>query len=158
GEKWVLDQNNSWWAILPTGVLAQWQTGALQIATEHQLNRLVFDDPTLLFNAPLPLDTATQALLGPLPGDPGFWSTGDYSAGQGGVKWFRDRDNKWWAITPTGDLKKLTAGTLAASQVVQHLSTAVYANPNLLFSAPVTLDETTLLRLSQLQNELGLGA
>ncbi len=80
----------------------------------------------------------------------GFHSVGSYYQNYGGLneKWFEDRNNHWFVITPDGTILSWTTGPLAGSPTVAVTDPSVYANPNLLFQAPVTLSGSEQAQLA----------
>ena len=60
-EKWFLDRAGKWYVVLPDGGLIPWLAGQTLASTPRltTLDAAVYTDPTLLFNAPLNLSSAT---------------------------------------------------------------------------------------------------
>ncbi|MFO0864172.1 MAG: Ig-like domain-containing protein [Gemmataceae bacterium] len=138
GGKWFLDRGNQWYSIGSDGTLRKYGANQL-IAT---VSILVFDDPTLLSNAPVALTDAEKTQLSQLRMTLGLVS--------GGGKWLQDRSSQWYFISADGTLRKF--GT---NQLVATLSVLVFDDPTLLTRAPVTLSDAEQTQLSQLRLAYG---
>jgi hypothetical protein len=148
-EKWFQDRDGNWFVITTDGQIERWQKGGLG-APVASVDPLVWDNPDLLFEQQLSQTTQTQ--LSQLHHDHGFHYTGDYDLSYGGLnaKWFQDRNNQWYALFSDGTLKswQLVNGKDKFTFVAT-LDPAVYADPQLLFQAPVAVSTTTLAQLQQ---------
>src|SRR5262249_43249278 len=121
-EKWLKDRHDNWFALLPSGDLVKWDgvsfvSSVANVATTVHLDPLVYDDPTLLFNAPISLSAALQTQLTNLRIANGFHYLGTYYQGYDGSneKWFHDRTEHWYALLPSGDLIKWDGVSFATS-------------------------------------------
>ncbi len=88
----------------------------------------------------------------------GFHMNGGYYQNYSGLneKWFQDRSNHWFVITPDGSVLPWTAGkSLASTPALATLSPAVFDNPALLFQAGGTLSTSLQDQLNQLQASNG---
>src|SRR5262249_6486078 len=88
----------------------------------------------------------------------GFHFTGDYHQSYHGLnaRWFQARDNRWYALFSDGTLKswQMINGQDRFTAVAT-LDPAVYADPTLLFQARVTLSQSALAQLGQLEQAGG---
>src|SRR5262249_11963649 len=88
----------------------------------------------------------------------GFRYTGNYFQSYGGLnaKWFQDRTGNWYALFSDGSLKSWTSVNGQDSfTAVAAPDASVYADPQLLFEAPLTLSEQALIQLGQLEQAHG---
>jgi hypothetical protein len=116
---------------------------------------VVYDDPTLLFNAPVTLSTAQYTQLSQLRQDNGFRFAGSYYLNYSGMneKWFTDRNSRWFVLTPDGNLLRYSNGGFTqvtdSSNHPVVLDPTVYDNPSLLLTAAETSE------LSELRHDYG---
>jgi hypothetical protein len=138
-EKWFLDRQGAWFVLIPDGSLYRWNglrnvTSGTRLAV---LDPLVFDDPSRLFQARVPLAPDTQLELAHLEQAFGFHFTGSFSENALGYgeKWFQDRFGLWHFILPDGRLFQWDRTSLTTSVRVATLDALVFENPFLLFDA-----------------------
>jgi len=96
--------------------------------------------------------------LATLQSEHGFHYVGSYYENTHGAneKWFQDRDNQWWALTPDGDLVQWDGISFASStQKAVHLGSNVFDDPNLLLHATVATPASLLDQLSQSRSDHG---
>lgn len=124
-EKWFINSSNQWFYIKTDGTIHR-SDGSLF----DTVDRLVWDDPNLLFRARLSI--ATQGQLRQLRLEHGFYFTGSFAQNYLGLneKWFRDRYNQWYVITSDGRISRWNAGT--SLTFVTMVDPAVWADPHLL--------------------------
>jgi hypothetical protein len=162
-EKWFKDRDQQWFVITPDGQLRQWDGGAnlSTSPTSATVPPLVYDDPTLLFNAEVMLTEDEQEQLSSLRKAHGFAFAGSFYQNAFGAneKWFRDRHQEWFVITPDGQLRQWDGGAnLSTSPTIAAVSPLVYDDPALLFNAEVKLDEEERAQLANLQSSFGFRA
>jgi predicted GNAT family N-acyltransferase len=150
-EKWMKDRNGRWYIMTPDGQISRWNSGSsITPLANGQVDPQAWDNPNLLFQAPVTL-TTPQSQLAQLRQTYGFRFAGDYYLNYLGLneKWFIDRNNQWWVLTPKGQLQPWSAGTGLGSAVAL-LDPVVYDDPNtFLFQATVSS------QLSELRHDFG---
>jgi hypothetical protein len=156
-EKWFQDRDNQWWALTPNGDLIKWDGKSFASSRQNANTTVhlsqytgatasfVFDDPNLLFNASVVLPASLLSELSQLRLDHGFHFVGSYYQNCDGAneKWFQDRDNQWWALTPNGDLIKWDGKSFASSR--QNANTTVHLSQYTGATAPLVFDDPNLL-------------
>src|SRR5207253_2462482 len=96
--------------------------------------------------------------LGQLEHTYGFHFTGDFMQSYHGLnaKWFQDRTGAWYALFSDGTLKAWTGANGQDNfTTVATLDSALYANPELLFQAPIMLTQAAQTQLTQLEQTHG---
>src|SRR5581483_6053151 len=128
-EKWFQDRNNAFYAILPSGVIKKYNNSNVNTSPVFAtVDASVWADPTLLFNAPITLSSATQTQLSSLRSANGFQFVGSfYQSAQGlNEKWFQNRQGQWFAILPTGTILRFNGTSLATSSAVTQVDAVVF--------------------------------
>jgi uncharacterized protein YkwD len=128
GEKWIRGSGSIWYYITPDGKFYQWHGGSISNRTlratfdesYHADPRLLHDSTTFYFDQRLGLN-----------------GTGNLSFNWGGLneKWVRGHGGRWYYVTPDGNLYRWHGGAVTNRTLVTKFSTAVYANPQLLYRA-----------------------
>jgi len=165
-EKWFFDRSNNLYFIFTNGDVFKWDGISFATSTQisvriAQLGVAVYDDPTLLFNAPAMIAPATVTLMSQLRAANGFYFAGDFSKNVTGnnEKWFKDRSNNYFFILPNGDVFKWDGISFATSTVVSlriaQLGVLVYDDPHQLFNAPITVPAHVADYLPQLRTTYG---
>jgi hypothetical protein len=139
-EKWFQDRQSRWFALTPDGKLVQFNgvsfASSPRVAT---LDPVVYDDPTLLFNAPVTLSAVAQAQLAMLEATYGFHYVGSYylDTYHAHEKWFQDQAGTWYALLSNGDLIKWDGVSFASSALtpIATLDALVFDEPTLLLGA-----------------------
>ena len=77
-----------------------------------------------------------------------FWTNGEYYINSWGYqeKWFRDKDSKWYFITPNANIFRVD--TVNQTPMVAILGATYYDNPQKLLNAAATYSEPATLSLS----------
>ncbi|MFO0863316.1 MAG: C2 family cysteine protease [Gemmataceae bacterium] len=158
-EKWFVDRAGSWHVLFPDGTIRKVDADRLDRGTMvSQVDPLVYDDPSLLFNAPISLSTQATDALSQLRHDNGFYLSGSYYENSSGFreKWIKDRTGAWFVLLPNGELRKVDAGSrLNQGTLKATVSVLVYDDPNLLLKAPANLSQAESDGLSQLRRDNG---
>lgn len=162
-EKWILDQGGNWFVIQRDGRLQQWLGGTSLGAPVATVNPLVWDDPTLLFEAKLEalLSAADQSQLSNLRVQNGFTSGGNYYQGSLGVggneKWILDKTGQWFVIQRDGRIQQWLGGTDLAGPLAT-VNAAVWNDPTLLLDAKLNLSPAAQAQLATLSQSHGFHA
>jgi hypothetical protein len=142
-EKWLRDINKVLYYITPSGDFYRWEKGFPPTSTwVAQLGPDYYTDPALLYDAAKFLDTSPAGLpstLSLMDEVYGFELDGDHweNWGNRGEKWFKDRNNAWYFILPTGDLYLWDGKPRATGELIATLGPTVHADPSLLWNAYV---------------------
>jgi hypothetical protein len=142
-EKWLRDVNKVLYYITPSGDFYRWEKGFPPTSTwVAQLGSNYYTDPALLYDAAKFLDTSPAGLpstLSLMDEVYGFELDGDHweNWGNRGEKWFKDRNNAWYFILPTGDLYLWDGKPRATGELIATLGPTVHADPSLLWNAYV---------------------
>jgi len=127
-EKWLAGNDGQWYFITSDGTVRLWDRSRTASGTVvARLEPVFWQNPALLANATaIDLD---QRL--------GFKSDGKLSTNARGQmeKWFRDRDNHWHFILPTGEIRRWDGKAGANGDFVAQLDTSFYLNPVRIYRA-----------------------
>ena len=127
-EKWLFGNDGQWYFITSDGTVRVWDRSRTASGTVvAQLDPVFWQNPKLLADASV-IDLDQRF---------GFKSDGKLSTNARGQmeKWFRDRDNVWHFILPTGEVRRWDGKAGANGEVVARLETAYYLNPARLYRA-----------------------
>jgi hypothetical protein len=126
------------------------------------VNSLVWDDPTLLFNADLSqfLTSADLTQLSQLRAQYGFYTTGNFMRSYHNLndKWILDNTGKqWYVLTTNGTLQKWNGIINGADSFtpVSGVNSVVWDDPNLLLHAALNLSSTAQAQLVTLSQNNG---
>ncbi|MCI0638951.1 MAG: hypothetical protein L0Y72_22935 [Gemmataceae bacterium] len=133
--------------------------------TDGIASHLVVGDLRVVGNGVLTVDTSNNdeqvmpMSLGIEQGEFGFHPAGSLLTNWAGFgeKWFLDRDNHWFAITPSGDLVEWDGKSFASSLRNSHanLGRVVHSKLNLLFDATVPISPTARAQFAEVQEDFG---
>ncbi len=157
-EKWIKDRHGRWFAITPDGSLYRYENGSLQSSSKvGELDPIVYRLPSLLFHAPVRLASKIRTALGVLRRVHGFRFSNSYHENYYGQRerWFKDRNDDWYFITPDGKIRQWDGTSFDTSTVVAQVAPAVYDIPDRLFNATQTLPNSELMQLQGLQRDFG---
>ncbi|MGF1582309.1 MAG: PPC domain-containing protein [Gemmataceae bacterium] len=157
-EKWIKDRDGRWFAITPDGSLYRYENGDLQASSKvGDLNPIVYRLPSLLFNAPIKLASKIKSGLAELRRLHGFRFHNSFYENHYGYRerWFQDRNDEWFIITPDGKIRKWNGKSIQTSEVIAKVAAAVYDEPDKLFNAVKELPANALAQLQVLQRNFG---
>jgi len=127
-EKWLIGNDGQWYFITNDGkVRVRDRSRLARGNVVAQLDPAFWQNPRLLADASaIDLDQRY-----------GFKSDGKLSTNAGGKmeKWFRDSNNAWHFILPTGEIRRWDGKAGANGELVAQLDTSYYMNPISLYRA-----------------------
>jgi hypothetical protein len=127
-EKWLAGNDGQWYFITSDGTVRVWdRSRSASGNVVAQLDPVFWQNPALLANASL-IDLDQRY---------GFKSDGKLSTNARGQmeKWFRDGNNNWHFILPTGEVRRWDGKSGANGDLVAQLDNSSYLNPARLYRA-----------------------
>lgn len=155
GEKWLRDDTNTWYYILPDGGMYRWSGSGINGTFVGSVGTEVHADPLILVNAAENAAAANNSNNG---GDSGGSGNSDAFAamvaldeqhefhvgtslyenwGGAGEKWLLDSANAWYFIKPSGEFYRWSGSGLRGT-LIATLDPSVHADPYLLVNAAET--------------------
>lgn len=134
--EWIRDRAGKLYALTPAGDIVAW-TGKWASARKNVIAHVgedVYNDSTLLFNAPVALTEEETQQLVQLQETYHFHGT-TLPQRKPGQKWLQDDQNQWYVLSADGTLRKWTGKNLASSPVIATVNPLVFDDLNLLFEA-----------------------